>query len=260
MNHGSLFTGLGGFDLAAQWMGWNNVFQCEIDSFCQKVLKYHFPNTKLHHDIKETDFSQYKGAIDVVSGGLPCQPFSVAGKRKGSSDDRYLWDEMLRAICQIFPRYIVVENVRGLVSGQQGMVFERMLTDLETIGYQTQSFIIPAASVGSVHKRERIWIVAHADSDRSRGLRNKNKKTRTPKGDELLAKQCAIPNWDNFPTQSPVCCGDDGISDRLDGITFPKWRNESIKGYGNAVVPQIPYRIFSAINDYENSQNNNHKN
>lgn len=101
MNHASLFSGIGGFDLAAREVGWNNVFQCEIDPFCQSVLKYYFPKTVLYEDIKRTDFTSWKGKIDVLTGGFPCQPFSVAGQRKGADDNRYLWPEMLRVILSV---------------------------------------------------------------------------------------------------------------------------------------------------------------
>ena len=103
MKHLSLFSGIGGFDLAASWMGWENVAHCEINEFCRKVLKYHFPNSISHEDIKKTDFSPYRGTINIVSGGFPCQPYSLAGKRLGKNDDRHLWPEMLRAIREIKP-------------------------------------------------------------------------------------------------------------------------------------------------------------
>ena len=116
MNHGSLFSGIGGFDLAAEWAGWNNKFHCEWNPFGQKVLKHYFPNSISYYDITKTDFSIHKGTIDVLSGGFPCQPYSVAGKRLGKADERHLFPEMLRVIKEIQPRYVVGENVRGLVN------------------------------------------------------------------------------------------------------------------------------------------------
>lgn len=112
MNHASLFSGIGGFDLAAREVGWNNVFQCEIDPFCQSVLKYYFPKTVLYEDIKRTDFTSWKGKIDVLTGGFPCQPFSVAGQRKGADDNRYLWSEMLRVILRNMPAVIGMDGDR----------------------------------------------------------------------------------------------------------------------------------------------------
>lgn len=111
MKHGSLFSGIGGFELAAQWMGWENVFHCEINPFCQKVLKYHYPNAIGYEDITKTDFTIHRRNIDILTGGFPCQPFSSAGKRLGKDDQRYLWKEMYRAIKEIEPTYIVGENV-----------------------------------------------------------------------------------------------------------------------------------------------------
>jgi len=116
MTHGSLFSGIGGFDLAADWMGWDNIFHCEWNPFGQKVLKHHFPNSISYNDITKTDFSIHAGQIDILTGGFPCQPYSSAGKRLGKADERHLFPEMLRAIKEIKPRYIVGENVRGLVS------------------------------------------------------------------------------------------------------------------------------------------------
>jgi len=116
MTHGSLFSGIGGFDLAAHWMGWDNTFHCEWNPFGQKVLKHHFPNSISYNDITKTDFSIHAGKIDILTGGFPCQPYSSAGKRLGKADERHLFPEMLRCIKEVKPRYIVGENVRGLVS------------------------------------------------------------------------------------------------------------------------------------------------
>jgi len=170
MKHGSLFSGIGGFDLAAEWMGWENVFQVEIDDYCQKVLAKNFPNVKRYGDIKE--FKGEKHSVDILTGGFPCQPFSHAGKRKGESDDRYLWPEYLRIIREIQPAYVVGENVAGLTSMDDGKALDRILLDLEGEGYVTEQFIIPACGVGAWHRRDRIWIVAYTEGcgDR-RGLR-----------------------------------------------------------------------------------------
>lgn len=116
MTHASLFSGIGGAELAASWMGWDNVFHCEIQEFPRKVLEYWFPNSISYEDITKTDFSEWRGKIDVLTGGFPCQPFSLAGKRLGAEDDRYLWDEMLRAIRQIQPAWVVGENVNGILT------------------------------------------------------------------------------------------------------------------------------------------------
>lgn len=360
MKHGSLFSGIGGFDLAAEWMGWENIFHCEIEEFPRKILKYHFPNSICYEDIKKTDFTKHRGEIDIISGGFPCQPYSNAGKRKGKDDDRHLWPEMLRVIREIQPRFVVGENVAGLLSWNEGMVFHEIITDLENEGYETQAFLIPACATNAPHRRDRIFFVAHANNTRTNervqfnGERKENDEQwrrqsqseyrengingiitdtdGTEQGNDIgenigqereiwMGKEGDVfgelrgdgnvadteskrtweqsskdrgredrrfdnngkegnvantnckrheerntstesirearfnseknftnySNWKQFPTQSPICGGDDGIPTQLDGITFSKWRNESIKGYGNAVVPQVVYQIFKAI-------------
>lgn len=165
MTHASLFSGIGGFDLAAEWAGWTNAFNCEIDPFCRKVLKYHFPDAEQYEDIRTADFTIWRDHIDVLSGGFPCQPFSLAGKRKGTEDDRYLWPEMLRVIRTVRPRWVVGENVFGIINWSEGMVFDKVCSDLEAAGYEVQPYIIPACGVGTPHRRDRCWFVAHARSD-----------------------------------------------------------------------------------------------
>lgn len=161
MTHASLFSGIGGFDLAAEWAGWTNAFNCEIDPFCRKILKYHFPDAEQYGDIRTTDFTIWRDRIDVLTGGFPCQPFSLAGKRKGTEDDRYLWPEMLRVIRAVRPRWVVGENVFGIVNWSEGMVFDKVCSDLEAAGYEVQPYIIPACGVGAPHRRDRCWFVAH---------------------------------------------------------------------------------------------------
>lgn len=159
MTHASLFSGIGGFDLAAEWAGWTNAFNCEIDPFCRKVLKYHFPNAEQYEDIRTTDFTVWKDRIDVLTGGFPCQPFSLAGKRRGTEDYRYLWPAMLDVIRTVRPRWVVGENVYGIVNWSEGLVFERVCADLETAGYEVQPYIIPACGVCAPHRRDRCWFV-----------------------------------------------------------------------------------------------------
>jgi len=162
MTHASLFSGIGACDLAAEWMGWNNLFHCEWNPFGQRVLKHHFPNSISYHDITKTDFTIHRGTVDVLTGGFPCQPYSTAGKRLGKADERHLFPEMLRCIKEVKPRWVIGENVRGLVSWNGGMVFDEVCADLESEGYEVQSFLIPAASVNAPHKRERIYFVANS--------------------------------------------------------------------------------------------------
>ena len=334
MRHGSLFSGIGGFDLAAEWMGWENVMHCEWNEFGQKILKHYWPNATSYGDITKTDFTIHRGQIDILTGGFPCQPYSTAGKRLGKEDDRHLWPEMLRAIREIKPRYIVGENVSGLLSWNEGLVFNEVQTDLEAEGYEVQPVLLPACAVNAPHRRDRVWFVAqysecftngehnrrksqreglgmernklvqkgrikspintiasnntgtntYTKSEQSKRLQSEQREISQPKqgkfrgnGSEMESKRnvtntkckrqqeqgqperslhkeadrewTASWSYDDgrWPTQSPICRRDDGISSGLDGITFPKWRQESIKAYGNAIVPQVAYQIFKSI-------------
>lgn len=238
MRHASLFTGIGGFDLAAQWMGWDNVFQVEIDSFCQKVLEKNFPNVKRYGDIKDFDGTKYRGAIDVLSGGFPCQPFSVAGKRKGKNDDRYLWPEMLRVIKQVRPSFIVGENVTGII----GMALEQVLTEVEVEGYYTETFIIPACAVNAPHRRDRIWIIAYTVEfgrwqKEETGLAMDRQLLLPEQREESTIRREAhfSPPW--LQVADAFCGVVHGLPRRVD-------RTRPI---GNAIVPQVAYEIFKAI-------------
>jgi len=162
IKHANLFSGIGGFLLAAEWCGWENIFAVEIEDYPQKVLQKNFPNIQKFKDIYDFDGTKFKGTVDIISGGFPCQPFSVAGKRQGEKDNRYLWPEMLRVISEIKPAFVVGENVVGLVSMENGKILERIFSDLENEGYTVESFIIPACGVGAWHRRNRIWIIAYS--------------------------------------------------------------------------------------------------
>jgi DNA (cytosine-5)-methyltransferase 1 len=164
MRHASTFTGIGGFDLAAEMNGWVNVFQVERDPWCNKVLTKNFPNVKRYGDIKQFDGRPYFGTIDVLSGGFPCQPFSHSGKREGTDDDRYLWPEMLRVIREIKPKYVLGENVYGLIDWSDGLVFEQIQIDLENEGYEVQAIILPACGIEAPHRRYRVWFIAYSCS------------------------------------------------------------------------------------------------
>jgi DNA (cytosine-5)-methyltransferase 1 len=417
MTHGSLFSGIGGFDLAAEWMGWENVFHCEWNEFGKKVLHHYWPQSISYHDITKTDFTIHREKIDILTGGFPCQPYSSAGKRKGKEDERHLWPQMLRAIREIQPRWVVGENVLGLVNWSGGLVFHEVQSDLEAEGYEVWPYVLPAVSVNAPHRRDRVWFVAYNNgfirgkgrdakpteqpryresilpitaerltphphgvrlqqrknsgemgggqakmggqgSEFTNAIETNGKESVTPHpngnptgtpgegtsttesrsninvqqgergsktelnirpssvsrdvthpnsnglnqrngndekqpsqggfnalgnadtGDEYgdvadtghtglqgskvngsiggsrkesdkLTTGCVRSNWQKFPTQSPICSRNDGLSSRLDGITFSKWRNESIKAAGNAIVPQVVYQIFKAIQQYE---------
>jgi DNA (cytosine-5)-methyltransferase 1 len=391
MTHGSLFSGIGGFDLAAEWMGWENIFHCEWNAFAQRVLKHYWPNAISYEDITKTDFTIHRGRIDILTGGFPCQPYSMAGKRLGKDDERHLWPEMLRAIREIQPRWVVGENVLGLVNWSGGLVFHEVQADLEAEGYEVQPYVLPACAVNAPHRRDRVWFVAytnsnskgtsgesrsiernwsninvqpsewgsqtklnirpsaisrHAPDPNGNGLNQCNgndeeqpsqgwldaqrdplpgngdgdvadteqqgfqgcpnsgeissaKRKMGRKGNQSTIEPATIgkesnaadtnnkglqkrsitkwndkkgrqkqgrpieqsagdawkthaTDWGDFPTTEPtVRTRNDGLSARLDSITFSKWRNESIKAGGNAIVPQVVYQILKAIEQYE---------
>ena len=208
MTHASLFSGIGGAELAAAWMGWRNLFHCEINPFGRQVLEYWFPDSKSYEDITTTDFTPWRGKVSVLTGGFPCQPFSLAGRRKGAADDRYLWPQMLRAIREIEPTWVVGENVAGLATmvqpgetvdmGRTDSLFEEdhlyrttqrftlddITASLEDSGYAVQSFLIPACAVGAPHRRDRLWIVAHRTDT---GAENQSARAEQPDSAGLAA-------------------------------------------------------------------------
>ncbi len=161
-----LFSGLGGFSYGLERIGFKTVAFCEMDKYCKLVLQKHWKGAKIYNDVKEITKERFETdgveLPEIITGGFPCQPFSVAGKQKGTSDDRHLWPEMFRIIKEFKPRWVIGENVKGITNIQDGMVFETVCTDLEGEGYEVRAFNIPAAGVGAPHRRERIWIVAHA--------------------------------------------------------------------------------------------------
>lgn len=378
--HGSLFSGFDAPSVAASWMGWENAFHCEINPFCNEILKYWFPDSEHNEDITKTDFRKWRGRIDILTGGFPCQPFSLAGQRKGADDNRYLWPHMLRAIREIRPAWVIGENVAGILTmvqpgketevGSQTSLFgednrkrillrqeyvvETICKDLEREGYSVQPMLIPACAVGAPHRRDRVWFVAHRTNTRVEDVRREWENTilsdgiapnaqcprgrqvhqeiqpEKPDGDSTdrngyewdatnsnseklqewlktgrrsneaenrarmdngierfgslryapysynkrlqgcinfgsVGKEkkkssreqfsgSLFPDWQNFPTQSPVCRGNDGLPFNVDNLTIPftKWRQESVKGYGNAIVPQVILEIFKAIEELDN--------
>jgi DNA (cytosine-5)-methyltransferase 1 len=180
MKHLDLFSGIGGAALAVEavWPDAEHIF-VEIDQYCQALLKKRFPNSQIHGDIRTLTANPNSGGqeeqeqqatgnkqrdrrIDILTGGFPCQPFSQAGRRKGTSDNRFLWPEMLRVIREFKPTWIVGENVAGLLSIEQGVVFKQIIADLEAEGYEIENFVIPAVAVNAPHRRDRVWIVANS--------------------------------------------------------------------------------------------------
>lgn len=327
MVHLDLFSGIGGFALAVDWV-WPNsehIF-CDNDKFCQAVLKKHWPTSKIYDDIRKitderlaTDtigdehrperskireakkVSRVGGetldtwrfgrtgsapAIDILTGGFPCQPFSQAGKRRGTADDRYLWPEMLRVIKLTQPTWVIAENVRGLLTQEQGLVFEQVCTDLERAGYEVQPLIIPAVAVNAPHRRDRVWIVANRTSRGERSSQSERGESRqpkvslgsvnrdatdttgerlrgdstrekslnaTPRAQQWLGEESWSRDWKEVAFATCYDRVDDGLPKRLvrlpDGttITESRWRKEALKGYGNAIVPQVAEQIMRAI-------------
>ena len=242
-----LFSGIGGFALAGEREGFETVAFCEIEPFCQKVLRKHWTTQKIHSDIRELDARKYRGTIDVVSAGYPCQPFSGAGQRRGEKDDRSLWKEVLRIINESQPTWFIGENVAGHIT----LGLETVLSDLEAANYETRVFVIPACGVGANHRRDRCWILSHAKSVRS-GRRGSKKHSSTkrkfqqsePKRDEVWSEVegCDLLSrwWDAEPRVDRVA---DGIPDRMDRL----------KSLGNSIVPQVAQQIFKAIKEAEHA-------
>ena len=183
MNHIGLFEGIGGFSVAAHAVGWNTIAWCEINKFGQSVLLNHFPDAKSHEDITKTDFTIYRGKCDIITGGFPCQPYSLAGKRLGKDDDRHLWPEMLRAIREIQPTWVVGENVLGIVNWSGGLVFDEVQADLEAQGYEVQTYVLPAAGIDAPHRRDRVWFVAYSDSNGHELRRLRENRPKARKGE-----------------------------------------------------------------------------
>jgi DNA (cytosine-5)-methyltransferase 1 len=195
----------------------------------------------------------------------------------GKEDDRHLWPQMFRAIREIRPRYVVGENVRGLLNWSEGLVLEEVYADLESEGYEVQTFVLPAVGINAPHRRDRVYIIAHANSDAGRsgsseggrteceasgngessihiGSQSNGNEGNATKSSRVIKQGGPSETWDGFPIKSPLCSGDYGLPTELDGLTFPKWRKESIMGYGNAIVPQIAYRIFATIDEIESQK------
>ena len=374
MKHIGLFEGIGGFSYAVKLMGWETKAWCEWNEFGQKVLRYHFPEAEGFGDITKTDFKKYANTIDILTGGFPCQPYSTAGKRLGKEDERHLWPEMLRAIREIQPCWVIGENVHGLVSWNGGLVFHEVQTDLEVEGYEVWPVILPACAINAPHRRDRVWFIAYSHNaranyrsgidgngqeenkgrqgqpqpefgqDSGNGIATNSISKRTgskngkisnegrgtgedwgesirqtygqacTSGIDTASTNGATENtngirwtgnerkeepserkqwefiagnneriqtnngkagftsntdaagqrwnewqsqsegnlWEQFPTQSPLCSGDDGIPRELDGITFSKWRNESLKAFGNAIVPQVALQLLKTIAQMSN--------
>lgn len=239
-----IFAGIGGFSLGLEWAGMTCIGQIENNDFCCKVLEKHWPNVKRTKDVFETKGDEFEKP-DIICGGFPCQPFSSAGTQSVKADDRYLWPEMFRLIRKIQPRWIIAENVPGILTAQDGVGYYAAVADLESANYKVTSFSLPACAVGAPCKRDRIFIIAHFDSNGSLFfnvlqkslLERKSATYKKQSRQGLCSKIIRVlgKSWVQFATK--FCGMDDGISNKLDRIA----------ALGNAVVPQLVYEIGNAI-------------
>lgn len=232
-SHLDLFSGIGGFALAAQWAGFETVAFCEIEDFPRKVLEKNFPGVPIHRDIRELDGNEYAG-VELITGGYPCQPFSTAGHKKGKEDPRHLWPEMYRIIEQARPAWVVAENVSGHITNG----LDEVLHNLEGSGYTTRAVVLPAGAVGARQRRERVWVIAHTTSDRRDERKTNPARSRT--GNESREEQRfgdAFSDIWELPIETQFRGGTHGIPGRVDRLT----------ALGNAIVPQVAYQILRCL-------------
>lgn len=256
VRHLDLFSGIGGFALAAKMVGGiETVGFCEIDPWARKVLQKNFPNVPTHHDIKTLKGDEY-GTIDLITGGFPCQPFSVAGPQRAQKDDRHLWPEMLRVVTNARPTWVLCENVAGLIK----LGLDQVEADLEAEGYTVRTLVVPACAVGANHRRERVWILANTAGDGCNesslcscyGQANEwGEKGQEEDSDH--ERCCGVwPELDGrsdttraWGTEPPALRVDDGLPSRMD-------RN---RGLGNAIVPQVAAEILRAMIEVDSLPN-----
>lgn len=276
--HFDLFSGIGGFAYAIDqvWDDVTHIF-CDNDPFVQKVLAKHWPESEIYGDIRTitdtrrkhgskgrtespyrqtpiwstaTEKTKRLGSVDILTGGFPCQPFSQAGSRRGTSDDRFLWPEMLRVIRLTKPTWVIAENVRGLLTLEQGVVFEQVCLDLEASGYEVQPFIIPAVAVNAPHRRDRVWFIGHAkhngrnrpqDPQSGKAGNDSNQKrshkVRQPQRTNTLRFDTKEWERDWLEVATHASRVDDGLPDR----------SHRLKALGNAIVPQIAVEIVRGM-------------
>lgn len=249
MKHLDLFSGIGGFTLTANLAGFETVGFSEVDPFCDSVLKKHWPGIPNFGDIQTLNYTDH---IQLITGGFPCQPFSIAGKRKGKDDERYLWREMYRLIRSIKPCWVVAENVTGIVS----LALDDILSGLEKENYTTKAFVIPACAANAPHRRDRLWIIANRHSERciyclhsrEAGHIQINEKrhlstiqSQWEKFKPIAWSTNKAKDWLEFNAR--ISREDDGLSSRMD--------KNRIKALGNAIVPQVAYPILALIHSLE---------
>lgn len=233
VRHLDLFSGIGGFSLAAEWVGGiDTIGFCEIDKWAQKVLQKNFPDVPIHDDVKTLNPKNY-GRIDLITGGYPCQPFSNAGEREGENDDRHLWPEILRIIEEARPRMVLCENVDGHVT----MGLDKVLSQLEGAEYSAEAIIIPACAVGAIHRRDRVWIIAHDSRVRvPRNIEEEIQRVEVLQRGENGGEAEGFRRMPDLPSSRLCGCGD-GIPKRVDRL----------RGCGNAIVPQVAAMVLKAM-------------
>ena len=261
-----LFSGIGGFSYGLeQTGGFETIGFCEKDAFCQKVLKKHWNNIPIYDDIKNLDARKIKA--DIVTFGIPCQPFSVAGKRKGSSDERWLWTETLRVVAETKCRWCILENVDGIINIEEGQVLQQVLKDLEEKNFESRCFVLPASGFGAPHQRKRIFVIGY-NATNSNGWMRGRRRTIEQSGEngqrriysskeeqarnDIRSKTIGCDaisgetkSW--WKTQSELCRVPNGISYELD-----KDQTNRIKSLGNSIVPEIVKELGLAILAAEN--------
>ena len=278
-----LFSGIGGFSLGLEAAGMETVAFCEQNKFCQKILAQHWPTLPIHSDITELNGHEYRGSVELVCGGFPCQPFSVAGKQLGAEDDRALWPEMLRVIREVAPRWVIGENVSGIIP----MELNKVLSDLEGEGYTCWTFVLPASSVDAHHRRDRVWVVAHSEC----GLRGKRivgkygdqsdergeatQRRNNPEGSRLDGETVPHPHG-SHQQRGSVSIGiqsehsnPDFSGDTRGQQTAPVWlaepnvgrvangvpnRSHRLKALGNAVVPPLVAEIGRIVMEFDQTR------
>lgn len=242
-----LFSGIGGFSLAAHWLGWETVAFVEKDEFCQKVLRKNFGGVPIYDDITTFSGKPFRGRCNIITGGFPCQDISVAGAQKGIEANRSgLWTELCRVIDETRPRFALVENVTNLIAGNNGKWFARVLGDLDEIGFDAEWSCIPASKVGAPHIRDRVWILAYPAGERRNFLLHQATTS--------IHLQC-VPSFQQsgyrwrretsghslervgWSVEPEICGSDDDVPNRVDRL----------RALGNAIVPQIAFEIFRAI-------------
>jgi len=274
----SLFSGIGGFDLAAEWTGFEVAGFVELDPFCQKVLRKHWPHVKLIEDIHNVKGDEF-GPIDIIYGGFPCQPFSVAGLQRGEEDDRYLWPQTMAVIAAIRPRWCLLENVTGIIK----LALDTVLADLEAEGYTCGVCVLPACAKNAPHRRDRVWICAHSvnstdrtigrqvsEEDGIQGINREKVGSGMSSGTDSHAPDTTINGLHNIRTEGRVQERPfNSIDSRSIGWNEP-WleaatrlcrvdarvsgRVDRLKSLGNAIVPQIAYEIMKAIKEIEEGE------